>query len=60
MRFSIEPDEGYPLTLPSPTRGEGKGTRRILAPAADARVKHGHDDFHSVENFPLDNIPSIE
>jgi hypothetical protein len=24
MRFSIEPDEGCPLTLPSPTRGEGK------------------------------------
>src|SRR5215208_5161218 len=23
MRLRIEPDEGYPLTLPSPTRGEG-------------------------------------
>ncbi len=26
MRFGIEPDEGYPLTLPSPTRGEGLNT----------------------------------
>ena len=24
MRFSSEPDEGEPLTLPSPARGEGR------------------------------------
>jgi hypothetical protein len=26
----------------------------------DGRVKHGHDDFHEMESFPLDNIPNIE
>jgi hypothetical protein len=47
MRFSSEPDEGYPLTLPSPTRGEGKGTCRGLAPVADARIKSANDAFVS-------------
>ena len=29
MRFCIKPDEGYPLTLPSATRGEGLSQRHL-------------------------------
>src|SRR5215212_7241059 len=41
--FSIEPDEGYPLTLPLP-RGEREKGPTALGPAADARVKSAHDE----------------
>ena len=42
MRFSIEPDEGYSLTL-ALSQGEREKVTAALAPAVDSRVEPAND-----------------